>query len=93
MDVVIKLASLVITHDVTPSVVMILFFVHQQNKQSNQNKKEIEKLKKYNEKRQDEEKERQSKELESALERIKSHDKNNQKHLEELLLELIKNKK
>ena len=93
MDVVIKLASLVITHDVTPSVVMILFFAHLHNKQSNQNKKEIEKLKKYNEKQQAEEKERQSKELESALERIKSHDKNNQKHLEELLLELIKNKK
>ena len=57
------------------------------------NKKEIEKLKKYNEKQQAEEKERQSKELESALERIKSHDKNNQKHLEGLLLELIKKKK
>jgi tRNA C32,U32 (ribose-2'-O)-methylase TrmJ len=93
VDVVIKLASLVITHDVTPSVVMILFFVHQQNKQSNQNKKEIEKLKKYNEKQQAEEKERQSKELERALERIKNHDKNNQKHLEGLLLELIKKKK
>jgi len=93
MDVVIKLVSLVITNDVTPSIVMILFFAHLHNKQSNQNKKEIEKLKEYNEKRQDEEKERQSKQLESALERIKSHDKNNQKHLEELLLELIKKKK
>lgn len=50
-------------------------------------------MKEYNEKRQDEEKERQSKQLESALERIKSHDKNNQEHLEGLLLELIKNKK
>jgi response regulator RpfG family c-di-GMP phosphodiesterase len=77
VDVVIKLASFVITHDVTPSIVMILFFVHQQNKQSNQNKKEIEKLKTYNEKRQAEEKERQSKELENALERIKSHDRDN----------------
>ena len=93
MDVVIKLVSLVITNDVTPSIVMILFFAHLHNKQSNQNKKEIEKLKKYNEKRQDEEKDRQSKQLESALERIKSHDKNNQQHLEGLLLELIKNKK
>jgi FtsZ-binding cell division protein ZapB len=93
MDVVIKLVSLVITNDVTPSIVMILFFAHLHNKQSNQNKKEIEKLKEYNEKRQDEEKERQSKQLESALERIKSHDKNNQEHLEGLLLELIKNKK
>lgn len=90
MDVVIKLASLIITNDATPSVVMILFFAHLHNKQSNQNKKEIEKLKTYNEKQQAEEKERQSKELESALERIKSHDKNNQKHLEGLLLELIK---
>lgn len=93
MDIVIKLVSLVITNDVTPSIVMILFFAHLHNKQSNQNKKEIEKLKKYNEKRQDEEKDRQSKQLESALERIKSHDKNNQQHLEGLLLELIKNKK
>ena len=93
MDVVIKLVSLVITNDVTPSIVMILFFAHLHNKQSNQNKKEIEKLKEYNEKRQDEEKERQSKQLESALERIKSHDKNNQEHLEGLLLELIKKKK
>jgi hypothetical protein len=93
VDIVIKLVSLVITNDVTPSIVMILFFAHLHNKQSNQNKKEIEKLKKYNEKRQDEEKDRQSKQLESALERIKSHDKNNQQHLEGLLLELIKNKK
>ena len=93
MDVVIKLVSLVITNDVTPSIVMILFFAHLHNKQSNQNKKELEKLKTYNEKRQAEEKEYQSKELENALKRIKSHDKNNQEHLEGLLLELIKNKK
>jgi len=93
LDVIIKLASLIITNDATPSVVMILFFAHLHNKQSNQNKKEIEKLKKYNEKRQAEEKERQSKELESALERIKSHDKSNQKHLEVLLLELLNKKK
>ena len=93
MDVVIKLVSLVITHDVTPSIVMILFFVHQQNKQSNHNKKEIEKLKKYNEKQQAEEKERQSKELENALERIKSHDRDNQKHVEKLLLELLNKEK
>ena len=130
MDVVIKLVSLVITHDVTPSIVMILFFVHQQNKQSNQNKKEIEKLKKYNEKQQAEEKEHRSKELEklktynekrqaeeleklktynekrqaeekeyqsikleNVLERIKNHDRDNQKHVEKLLLELINKEK
>jgi len=93
VDVVIKLASLIITNDATPSVVMILFFAHLHNKQSNQNKKEIEKLKTYNEKQQAEEKERQSKELESALERIKSHDENNREHLEGLLLELLNKKK
>ena len=130
MDVVIKLVSLVITHDVTPSIVMILFFVHQQNKQSNHNKKEIEKLKKYNEKqqaeekehiskeleklktynekrqaeeleklktynekRQAEEKEYQSKELENALKRIKSHDKDNQEGVKQLLLELLNKEK
>lgn len=108
MDVVIKLVSLVITHDVTPSIVMILFFVHQQNKQSNQNKKEIEKLKKYNEKQQAEEKEhrskeleklktynekRQAEELENVLERIKYHDRGNREHLEKLLLELLNKEK
>jgi len=108
VDVVIKLVSLVITHDVTPSIVMILFFVHQQNKQSNQNKKEIEKLKKYNEKQQAEEKEhrskeleklktynekRQAEELENVLERIKYHDRGNREHLEKLLLELLNKEK
>jgi len=93
VDVVIKLVSLVITHDVTPSIVMILFFVHQQNKQSNQNKKELEKLKTYNEKRQAEEKEYQSIKLENVLERIKNHDRDNQKHVEKLLLELINKEK
>ena len=61
--------------------------------QSEQNKKEIEELKNHNQKNQEQEIERLKKQLDNAVEGVKRHDKNNQIHLENLIVELIKDKK
>jgi hypothetical protein len=61
--------------------------------QSEQNKKEIEELKNHNQKNQEQEIERLKKQLDNAIEGVKRHDKNNQKHVENLLLELLNDKK
>jgi len=93
VDIIIKIASLITNSELTPFIIIVLFFVYKLNMQSEQNKKEIEELKSHNQKNQEQEIERLKKQLDNAVEGVKRHDKNNQKHVEKLLLELINDKK
>ena len=93
MDIIIKIASLITNSELTPFIIIVLFFVYKLNMQSEQNKKEIEELKNHNQKNQEQEIERLKKELDNAIEGVKRHDKNNQKNVENLLLELLSDKK
>jgi len=93
VDIIIKIASLITNSELTPFIIIVLFFVYKLNMQSEQNKKEIEELKSHNQKNQEQEIERLKKQLDNAVEGVKRHDKNNQKHVKKLLLELINDKK
>ena len=93
MDIIIKIASLITNSELTPFIIIVLFFVYKLNMQSEQNKKEIEELKNHNQKNQEQEIERLKKQLDNAVEGVKRHDKNNQIHLENLIVELLSDKK